>query len=88
MRYNAVKMMAKDNVAVVISPVATGAEVRVRDEKSLMAGQDVPAGHKVALKAIRSGRNVIRYGEVILRATEDIRRGEWVHVHNTDSAVY
>lgn len=46
---------------------------------------DIPAGHKIAVKDIKEGEPVIKYGEVIGRATKDIKAGEWVHSHNLKS---
>lgn len=46
---------------------------------------NIPAGHKIALKDIKAGEPVIKYGEVIGRATKDIKAGEWVHSHNLKS---
>lgn len=46
---------------------------------------DIPAGHKFALKNIKKGDYVIKYGEIIGRATADIKTGEWVHTHNVKS---
>ena len=45
----------------------------------------IPAGHKYALKDIAVGEFVIKYGEIIGRATENIAAGEWVHTHNVKS---
>lgn len=42
----------------------------------------VPAGHKVALRPIRKGEKVIKYGQCIGIAAQDIARGEHVHTHN------
>jgi len=42
----------------------------------------VPLGHKVALRDLKAGEQVIKYGIAIGRATRDIRAGEHVHVHN------
>ena len=42
----------------------------------------VPLGHKVALRDLTAGEQVIKYGIAIGRATRDIRAGEHVHVHN------
>ncbi|MBQ7975649.1 MAG: altronate dehydratase [Clostridia bacterium] len=39
-------------------------------------------GHKYALRDIKKGENVIKYGNPIGRATEDIKAGEHVHSHN------
>ena len=46
---------------------------------------DIPAGHKYALRDIKAGEPVYKYGEVIGRATENIKAGEWVHTHNLKS---
>ncbi len=46
---------------------------------------EIPAGHKYALREIPKGEYVIKYGEIIGRAKEDIRAGEWVHTHNVAS---
>ena len=45
----------------------------------------IPAGHKYALRGIACGEYVIKYGEIIGRATQDIAEGEWVHTHNVKS---
>ena len=46
---------------------------------------DLTSGHKYALRDIRCGENVIKYGNPIGRATADIKCGEWVHTHNTST---
>ena len=45
----------------------------------------IPAGHKYALRDIKTGEYVIKYGEIIGRATSDIAKDEWVHTHNVKS---
>ena len=45
----------------------------------------IPAGHKYALRPIAEGEYVIKYGEIIGRATQNIAEGEWVHTHNVRS---
>lgn len=49
---------------------------------TLAARQGIPFGHKVALVGIKTGQSVIKYGEIIGEATQDIEPGDWVHVHN------
>lgn len=51
----------------------------------LSASGDIPAGHKYAINDINKGDFVIKYGQVIGRATSDIKKGEWVHSHNLKS---
>jgi altronate dehydratase len=43
----------------------------------------VAASHKIALVDIKAGGDIIRYGEPIVQARDDIKQGQWVHVHNT-----
>jgi (2R)-sulfolactate sulfo-lyase subunit alpha len=48
----------------------------------LKAKHDIPIGHKVALKDIKNGDTIIKYGQDIGRAVADIAKGEHVHTHN------
>ena len=45
----------------------------------------IPFGHKFALRALRAGDPVIKYGARIGTATQDIAPGEHVHLHNMRS---
>ena len=77
----------KDNVATVFANgVAAGMEVDVRDKKRntqvIEVLGNVPYGHKIALRDIREGEHIMKYGESIGAASRDISRGEYVHVHN------
>lgn len=45
--------------------------------------EPIPLGHKVALKDIPKGGDVIKYGEIIGRAGAAIPAGSHLHVHNT-----
>jgi len=42
----------------------------------------IPAGHKIAVRAVAQGKPVRRYNQIIGFATRDIRAGEHVHVQN------
>jgi altronate dehydratase len=74
----------RDNVATALEPLDAGVElalgaatVKVRDA--------IPRGHKVAVRAIRSGEPVVKYGSPIGLATMDIEAGAHVHTHNVSS---
>ncbi len=43
---------------------------------------DVESGHKYAIKDIKKGENIIKYGMPIGHATEEIKKGDHVHTHN------
>ena len=51
-------------------------------EVLLTSQGEIPAGHKIALRDIKQGENVIKYGFPIGHAICDIAKGEWVHSHN------
>lgn len=51
----------------------------------LVEGEKVKRGHKIARKDIKKGEYIFKYGNIIGRATEDIKEGEWVHTHNIES---
>ena len=51
-------------------------------EVALKETDGIPAGHKRALKAIKKGEQIIKYGNPIGIAVADIAEGEWVHTHN------
>lgn len=79
----------EDNVANMVGPGRKGQRVncviedRFRNEVLLL--EDVPANHKFALRYIGRGEPVIKYGCPIGTASRDIRKGEYVHIHNVES---
>lgn len=78
----------KDNVGVVVVEGLTAGTkmlcVVTHDNSSfeMEARQDVPIGHKIALKDLKAGDTAVKYGEDIGRMVGDARKGEHVHVHN------
>ena len=83
MKDNALKVNPRDNVVIAIRQITKGEDVVVDGVKLLPAAEDVAASHKIALTDIKAGGNVLRYGEPIVQARDDIKKGQWVHVHNT-----
>ena len=86
----ALKVTDLDNVATIFANnITDGTEVEVRDKKgnaeTVKVIGDVPYGHKIAVKDIKKGELINKYGEEIGIATKDIKKGEYVHVHNLDS---
>ena len=76
-----IKIHPGDQVAVALSPLKKGENVKVGDV-SVTCLEDIPQGHKVALCDIPEGGNVHKYGFPIGHATVNIARGAWVHTHN------
>jgi (2R)-sulfolactate sulfo-lyase subunit alpha len=77
-----------DSVAVVVvEDVKAGMQLTglILDEDrtiELPCAQDIPIGHKVALKDMAVGDTVIKYGVDIGKVVQPIRKGEHAHVHN------
>ncbi|WP_031555202.1 UxaA family hydrolase [Oribacterium sp. FC2011] len=76
-----VHINAEDNVVVAIAPISKGMEIQV-DDIDITAVEDIPQGHKVAVKPIKKDEQVIKYGVSIGHATKDIEAGQWVHTHD------
>ena len=86
----ALKVHTKDNVATIVdNGVYDGAEVEVRDKRGksevVKVRGLVPYGHKIAIREIHVGEQITKYGEEIGIATQEIKPGDYVHVHNLDS---
>lgn len=76
-----IKINPADNVAVAINPLKVGQEVEV-DGLVFCLVSDIPAGHKFALKDIKEGENVIKYGFPIGHAKHDISLGAFLDDHD------
>ncbi len=81
-----VKIHENDNVAVALRPLAKGGALEVAGAKVSLL-EDIPQGHKFALRPIKAGEEVVKYGFRIGYAKEDIDAGAWVHVHNVRTAL-
>jgi altronate dehydratase small subunit len=84
----AIVIDSKDNVATLLADVDANDVVQVMmGEKTTetKAREKIQFGHKFAMERINKGQNVVKYGEVIGQATQDIGEGQHVHVHNVES---
>ena len=73
----------EDNVATALEALEPG-EIRLLGEaptSRFTVTEPVPKGHKLALRDIQAGENIVKYGIPIGHATQAIARGRWVHLH-------
>jgi altronate dehydratase len=78
----------KDNVATALEQLEAGTTVTLEIAgriENIRISSAIPAGHKVALRQIASGEDVVKYGEPIGQAKVGIAPGDHVHVHNVTS---
>lgn len=73
----------QDNVATALAAIRPGSVTVLGDVAlpEIGAVTEIPEGHKIALRNIREGDDILKYGVVIGRATRDIPAGSWVHLH-------
>jgi (2R)-sulfolactate sulfo-lyase subunit alpha len=89
-KHNALKHEPPDAVAVVIVDIVAGTSVSSVNlegvpQETVVAVNDIPLGHKIALRDIAAGEQVIKYGRTIGKASQPIKVGEHVHIHNVKS---
>ncbi len=80
----AVHLRPEDNIAVAARNLSAGQEVQVNGSIVRVADR-VNLGHKLALRPIRKGEAITKYGQIIGFASQDIAPGSHVHVHNVSA---
>ena len=78
-------MNPDDNCATSLTEIHKEENIEINGSKTIKLNQDIPMGHKFALKNINKGDLIKKYGQIIGIATEDIKVGDWIHVHNIKS---
>jgi len=84
----AIVMEGIDNVATVVEPIDAPGDIVVEaagDRIVLRISDNIPFGHKFAIRDIPEGSLILKYGEPIGIARIDIKAGQHVHVHNLES---
>ena len=75
------KINPADSVVVCLQPKKKG-EIIETDGKKVIINQDTPAGHKILIKDVKQGEDIIKYGYPIGHAREDLKAGDWVNENN------
>lgn len=80
----------EDNVATAMADLDIG-DIKITGDVpevgyTVKSVQKIPFGHKIALRDIKKGEGIIKYGVVIGISTGDIQKGCHVHMHNMKSA--
>ncbi|HPA89776.1 MAG TPA: altronate dehydratase family protein [Quisquiliibacterium sp.] len=73
------RLNPNDDVVIAARPLAAGTRI---DTEGVTCVDAIPAGHKVAVRAVAKGSPVKRYDQIIGFATQDIAPGQHVHTHN------
>ena len=75
------KINPADTVFVCLQPKKKGDIVEV-DGQQVIINQDTPAGHKVLIRDVTEGENIIKYGYPIGHARQALKAGDWVNENN------
>lgn len=80
-------MHTDDNVGVCLRELKAGEMISFdhagsQSQVQLKTRDPIPLGHKVALNDIQPGKPIVKYGEIIGKATKSITAGQHVHIHN------
>ncbi len=82
---NAFIINDKDDVVTVTEPIPKDTAITYLKndaECTVVALDDIPKYHKAAIRDVKKGEYVIKYGEIIGVATADIQVGNHVHTQN------
>lgn len=73
-----------DNVLIVRSSIHPG-DREIIENHLITFEYEISIGHKIALRQLKKGEIIVKYGVPIGSATMDIQRGEHIHLHNMKS---
>jgi len=80
------QIQPRDNVATAIDDLIAGpVELIGTTHGEIIVTEKILRGHKVALRDLANGEAVIKFGVRIGHATQPIKLGAWVHLHNLAS---
>ena len=88
MSVDAIMIKPEDNVATALRDLKMGETGLINvgeGRKQVEMIEDIPYGHKFAVINIQKGDTVIKYGEIIGRATQAIKQGDHAHIQNIES---
>jgi altronate dehydratase small subunit len=88
MAIDAIVLNETDNVATAVQDLKAGQQATFRHNRELgqiEIKEDIPYGHKFTVRPVRNGEEILKYGEVIGKATKDIGAGRHAHVQNIES---
>ena len=69
----------QDSVALALEDIPEGATISINN---IQVSSNIPRGHKIAVKDIDAGAEVIKYAQVIGFAKEKVAQGDHIHSHN------
>ena len=88
MKIDAIGIKSEDNVATALKEIDAGQKIVIgvgNNQIEMVAKEHIPFGHKFAIVNIAEGDDILKYGEIIGRATREIPQGVHAHIQNIES---
>ena len=88
MSVDAIMIKPEDNVATALRDLKMEETALINvgeGQKQIKIIEDIPYGHKFAVTDINKGDDILKYGEIIGRATQFIQQGTHAHIQNIES---
>ncbi len=85
MKKSYIVMDPEDNCATSLEDIPKDKEIEIKEGEVIKINQNIPFGHKFALRDIAVGDLIKKYGQIIGIVTENIKKGDWIHTHNIKS---
>src|SRR4051794_22821728 len=86
-----VQLHSKDDVVISLHEVHQGENLQIQTEENgiinIPIQEDIPKGHKILVRPVNKGEDVLKFGYSIGKAKRDISVGEWVHTHNLETGL-
>lgn len=76
-----IKVHPDDNVVIAIQALSANTIVTI-DGQNIEVTEAIDAGHKISIRALKCGDNIVKYGFSIGQCTQSIGIGQHVHSHN------
>jgi (2R)-sulfolactate sulfo-lyase subunit alpha len=90
MKFGILMHETNDDVGVAVMDLPAGSQAGAATLEGqavgeILVAQDIPLGHKIAMRDLALDQPVIEYGRAIGQATQAIAHGDHVHIHNLRS---
>jgi len=76
-----IRINENDNILIALQELKQ-ATVLINNGKEIELLENIKPGHKISTVDIKQGEDIIKYGYPIGHATENIKKGRWIHTHN------
>ena len=89
-KIKAIVINPKDNVGVALVDLKSGSELELKVNTRVVhikLVEAIPFQHKFSIAHIAQGSSIIKLGEIIGVATQDISPGQHVHIHNVKEPI-